>query len=84
VGIDPLPAKTAWSTGNAHGTPSIPAFPLSIWDRGDRREVDRFTLYDRMKTLAAAPPDVLVADEKNLREVTRRKGEIARSDLKRR
>jgi hypothetical protein len=30
--------------------------------------VDRFKLYGRMKTVIAAPPDVLKINEKNLRE----------------
>jgi hypothetical protein len=34
----------------------------------DLGDVDRFTLYERTKTLAAAPPDTLSVDEKNLRE----------------
>jgi hypothetical protein len=41
---------------------------LRVSEAKDLGEVDRFTFYDRMKTLAAAPPDALQVDEKNLRE----------------
>jgi hypothetical protein len=40
---------------------------LRVSEIKDLGEVDRFTLYERTKTLAA-PPDVLSVDEKNLRE----------------
>lgn len=41
---------------------------LRISEAKDMGEFDRFTFYDHMKTLLAAPPDVLRVDEKNLRE----------------
>jgi hypothetical protein len=41
---------------------------LRVSEAHDLGEVDRFQLYDRMKSLCAAPPDVLRCDEKNLRE----------------
>lgn len=43
---------------------------LRVSEIRDLGEVDRYTLYDHMKTYAAAPPDVLRVDEKNLREYT--------------
>lgn len=41
---------------------------LRISEARDLGEVDRFQFYEGMKTLTAAPPDVLRIDEKNLRE----------------
>jgi hypothetical protein len=41
---------------------------LRVSEAKDLGEVDRFTFYERMKTVTAAPPDVLQVDEKNLRE----------------
>jgi hypothetical protein len=41
---------------------------LRINEARDLGEVDRFKFYEHMKVLAAAPPDVLRVDEKNLRE----------------
>lgn len=41
---------------------------LRISEARDLGDIDRFAFYERMKTLAAAPPDVLMVDEKNLRE----------------
>jgi hypothetical protein len=41
---------------------------LRVSEAKDLGEVDRFTFYDRTRTLAASPPDVLSVDEKNLRE----------------
>jgi hypothetical protein len=41
---------------------------LRISEARDLGEVNRYVLYDRLKTLTAAPPDVLRVDEKNLRE----------------
>jgi hypothetical protein len=41
---------------------------LRISEAKDMGEYDRFAFYDHMKTLLAAPPDVLRVDEKNLRE----------------
>ena len=41
---------------------------LRISEAKDMGEFDRFTFYNHMKTLLAAPPDVLRVDEKNLRE----------------
>lgn len=41
---------------------------LRISEARDLGEIDRFAFYDHMKTLTAAPPDVLRCDEKNIRE----------------
>ncbi|MGY4597724.1 hypothetical protein ACVWXL_005470 [Bradyrhizobium sp. GM22.5] len=41
---------------------------LRISEARDLGEVNRFAFYDHLKTIAAAPPDVLRVDEKNLRE----------------
>lgn len=41
---------------------------LRVSEARDLGEVDRFSFYDHMKTLTAAPPDVLRVDEKHLRE----------------
>jgi hypothetical protein len=41
---------------------------LRVSEAHDLGEVNRYTFHDRMKTLIAAPPDVLRCDEKNLRE----------------
>jgi Family of unknown function (DUF5906) len=41
---------------------------LRISEAKDMGEFDRFTFYNHMKTLLAAPPDVLRVDEKNLRQ----------------
>jgi hypothetical protein len=41
---------------------------LRISEARDLGDVDRFKFYDHMKSLTAAPPDVLRVDEKNLRE----------------
>jgi len=41
---------------------------LRISEARDLGDVDRFAFYDHMKTLTAAPPDVLRCDEKNIRE----------------
>jgi hypothetical protein len=41
---------------------------LRISEAKDMGEFDRFAFYDHMKTLMAAPPDVLRVDEKNLPE----------------
>ncbi|TAI67658.1 primase-helicase family protein [Bradyrhizobium sp. Leo170] len=41
---------------------------LRVSEARDLGEIDRFTFYDRTKTLMAAPPDVLRVDEKFLRE----------------
>ena len=41
---------------------------LRISEARDLGNVNRFTLYDHLKTYTAAPPDVLRVDEKNLRE----------------
>jgi hypothetical protein len=41
---------------------------LRISEARDLGDVDRFGFYDAMKTLTAAPPDVLRCDEKNVRE----------------
>jgi hypothetical protein len=41
---------------------------LRVSESRDLGDVDRFSFYDHLKTLEAAPPDVLRCDEKNLRE----------------
>lgn len=41
---------------------------LRVSEARDLGDVDRFSFYDHMKTLTAAPPDVLRVDEKHLRE----------------
>ncbi|MBH5369902.1 primase-helicase family protein, partial [Bradyrhizobium glycinis] len=41
---------------------------LRISEARDLGEVDRYGFYEHMKTLTAAPPDVLRVDEKHLRE----------------
>jgi hypothetical protein len=41
---------------------------LRVSEAQDLGEVNRYTFHDRMKTLIAAPPDVLRCDEKYLRE----------------
>jgi Family of unknown function (DUF5906) len=48
--------------------PYLKSVILRVSEARDLGDVDRFTLYERTKTLAAAPPDVLSVDEKNLRE----------------
>jgi hypothetical protein len=48
--------------------PYLKSIILRVSEARDLGGVDRFTLYERTKTLAAAPPDVLSVDEKNLRE----------------
>lgn len=40
---------------------------LRISEARDLGEIDRFAFYDHCKTYIAAPPDVLLCDEKNLR-----------------
>lgn len=41
---------------------------LRISEARDLGDFDRYAFYDHLKTMAAAPPDVLRVDEKNLRE----------------
>jgi Family of unknown function (DUF5906) len=41
---------------------------LRVSEARDLGEVDRFKFYEHMKTITAAPPDVLRVNEKNLRE----------------
>ena len=41
---------------------------LRISEARDLGEYDRYAFYDHMKAYTAAPPDVLLVDEKNLRE----------------
>jgi hypothetical protein len=41
---------------------------LRVSEARDLGDIDRFKLYDHMKGLTVAPPDVLRVDEKNLRE----------------
>jgi hypothetical protein len=48
----------------------VRAVILRISEARDLGEVDRFNLYEHLKTYCAAPPDVLRVNEKNLREYT--------------
>jgi hypothetical protein len=41
---------------------------MRVSEGRDLGEIDRFQFYERMKTLAAEPPETLRVDEKNLRE----------------
>jgi uncharacterized protein DUF5906 len=41
---------------------------LRVSEARDLGDIDRFGFYEHLKTLTAAPPDVLRCDEKNLRE----------------
>ena len=41
---------------------------LRVSEARDMGDIDRFALYESLKTIEAAPPDVLRCDEKNLRE----------------
>lgn len=41
---------------------------LRVSEARDLGDVDRFAFYDHMKVYTAAPPDVLMCDEKNIRE----------------
>jgi len=41
---------------------------LRISEARDLGDIDRYAFYERMKTITAAPPDVLMIDEKNQRE----------------
>jgi hypothetical protein len=41
---------------------------LRVSEAADLGDTNRFALYDRMKTLTAAPPDVLRVNEKHIRE----------------
>jgi hypothetical protein len=41
---------------------------LRVSEARDLGDIDRYALYEHMKVLAAAPPDVLRCDEKHLRE----------------
>lgn len=46
----------------------LKAVVLRVSETRDLGEVNKYTFYDHLKTIAAAPPDVLRIDEKNLRE----------------
>ena len=46
----------------------IKSVVLRMSEARDLGDVDRYGLYEHLKTLTAAPPDVLRIDEKNLRE----------------
>ncbi len=48
--------------------PFVKAAIMRVSEAHDLGEVDRFAFYEHMKTLQASPPDVLIVDEKNLRE----------------
>ena len=41
---------------------------LRVSEARDLGDIDRFALYDHLKTYTAAPPDVICVDEKHLRE----------------
>jgi hypothetical protein len=43
---------------------------LRVSEARDLGDIDRFSFYEHMKTLTAAPPDVLRCDEKHLRETS--------------
>jgi hypothetical protein len=80
IGKDTLlePVKRAvghWNFGEASPSDMFASFNkfqrsviLRVSEGRDLGDVDRFKLYDRMKTVIAAPPDVLKINEKNLRE----------------
>ena len=48
--------------------PFVKAVVLRISEARDLGEVDRFQFYERIKTIAASPPDVLMCNEKHLRQ----------------
>jgi hypothetical protein len=48
--------------------PFVKSVILRVSEARDLGEVSRFSLYEHMKVYLAAPPDVLMCDEKNLRE----------------
>jgi hypothetical protein len=48
--------------------PHLKSVILRISEAHDLGDVNRYTYYERTKTLKAAPPDVLECNEKNLRE----------------
>ena len=80
IGKDTLlePVKRAighWNFGEASPSEMFASFNkfqrsviLRVSEGRDLGDADRFKLYDRMKTVIAAPPDVLRINEKNLRE----------------
>lgn len=75
--IEPLKrALGAWNCGEVSPRTIVEAkfngyvrsILLRISEARDLGEVNRYSFYEAMKTLAAAPPDVLRVNEKNLRE----------------
>src|SRR5262249_33958606 len=52
--------------GNFNGY--VKSVILRISEARDLGDINRFSLYDHMKTLTVAPPDVLRVNEKHLRE----------------
>lgn len=48
--------------------PYMKAVLLIVSEARDLGDMDRFALYEHMKTILAAPPDVIRVDEKHLRE----------------
>lgn len=48
--------------------PFLKSVILRVSEARDMGDVDRYALYESLKTLEAAPPNVLTCDEKNLRE----------------
>ncbi len=49
-------------------TPHLKSVVLRLSEAHDLGDTDRYALHEKLKTLIAAPPDVLRCDEKNLRE----------------
>jgi hypothetical protein len=52
----------------ARFNPFLKAVVLRVSEARDMGEINRYSLYDHMKVMAAAPPDVLRIDEKHLAE----------------
>lgn len=48
--------------------PFVKSVILRVSEARDLGDVDRYAFYDHMKVYTAAPPDVLLCDEKNIRE----------------
>ena len=80
IGKDTLlePVKRAaghWNFGEASPQDMFAPFNkfvrsviLRVSEGRDLGDVDRYKLYDRMKTICASPPDVLKVNEKNIKE----------------
>jgi hypothetical protein len=70
-----IPAVGAWNVAEVSPDQLLGRFNgfvksviLRISEARDLGDTDRYRLYDHLKTLVAAPPDVLRCDEKHLRE----------------